>query len=318
LNRPDSSGRFFFSMTFEITILGCGAAAPTGKHHPSSQVVNLHDKLFLVDCGEGTQMQLRKFKVRMQRINHVFISHLHGDHYLGLMGFISSMHLLGRKTTLHLYGPEALKEIIEMQLKASQTFMEYELVFHVTTKDQKELIYEDKSLLIYSFPMKHRIECCGFLFVEKLRAPKILKEQINKYNLQPLHIIDLKRGKSITLPDGTALSPDDVCLPPDQPKSYAYCSDTAYAEKVIAAIQGVHTLYHESTFLETERERAKTTFHSTAQQAAQVAVASGAKRLILGHFSSRYTDDGQFIDEAKRIFSNVSLADEGRVISIEN
>jgi ribonuclease Z len=303
-------------MIFETTILGCGAAAPTGKHSPSAQVLNIHDKLFLVDCGEGTQMQMRKFKVKMQRINEVFITHMHGDHYLGLMGFISSMHLLGRKTKLTVYGPSELKAILELQLKASQTFLEYPLEVVAVDTAAKQCIYDDKSLRVYSFPMKHRIECCGYLFEEKERKPKITKESIARYGLIPSQIIQLKNGLSVVLEDGSTLEPETVCDDPEPPKRYAYCSDTAYSEKVIEAIKGCSTVYHESTFLESEAERAKSTFHSTATQAAQVAKAAGAKRLILGHFSSRYATEELFKVEASAIFNNVSLANEGMVFTV--
>jgi ribonuclease Z len=303
-------------MIFETTILGCGAAAPTGKHSPSAQVLNIHDKLFLVDCGEGTQMQMRKFKVKMQRINEVFITHMHGDHYLGLMGFISSMHLLGRKTKLTVYGPSELKAILELQLKASQTFLEYPLEVVAVDTAAKQCIYDDKSLRVYSFPMKHRIECCGYLFEEKERKPKITKESIARYGLIPSQIIQLKNGLSVVLEDGSTLEPETVCDDPEPPKRYAYCSDTAYSEKVIEAIKGCSTVYHESTFLESEAERAKSTFHSTATQAAQVAKAAGAKRLILGHFSSRYATEEPFKVEASAIFNNVSLANEGMVFTV--
>jgi ribonuclease Z len=303
-------------MIFETTILGCGAAAPTGKHSPSAQVLNIHDKLFLVDCGEGTQMQMRKFKVKMQRINEVFITHMHGDHYLGLMGFISSMHLLGRKAKLTVYGPAELKAILELQLKASQTFLEYPLEVVAVDTAAKQCIYDDKSLRVYSFPMKHRIECCGYLFEEKERKPKITKESIARYGLIPSQIIQLKNGLSVVLEDGSTLEPETVCDDPEPPKRYAYCSDTAYSEKVIEAIKGCSTVYHESTFLESEAERAKSTFHSTATQAAQVAKAAGAKRLILGHFSSRYATEELFKVEASAIFNNVSLANEGMVFTV--
>jgi ribonuclease Z len=303
-------------MIFETTILGCGAAAPTGKHSPSAQVLNIHDKLFLVDCGEGTQMQMRKFKVKMQRINEVFITHLHGDHYLGLMGFISSMHLLGRKAKLTVYGPEDLKSIIELQLKASQTFLEYPLEFVALDTKTKQCIYEDKSLRVYSFPMKHRIECCGYLFEEKERKPKITKESIASYGLIPSQIIQLKNGQPVVLENGDTLAPETVCEEPEPPKRYAYCSDTAYSEKVIDAVRGCSTVYHESTFLETEAERAKATFHSTARQAGKVAKEVGAKRLILGHFSSRYATEELFKVEATAEFTNVSLANEGMVFTV--
>lgn len=303
-------------MIFECTILGCGAAAPTGKHSPSAQVLNIHDKLFLIDCGEGTQMQMRKFKIKMQRINEVFISHMHGDHYLGLMGFISSMHLLGRKAKLTVYGPAELKEIIDLQLRASQTFLEYPLEVISTPTSEKECIYEDKSLRVYAFPMKHRIDCCGFLFEEKERKPKITKISIARYGLIPSQIIQLKNGNAVVLENGETLQPSEVCEDPEPPKRYAYCSDTAYSEKVIEAVKGCSTLYHESTFLEAEADRAKSTFHSTAKQAATVAKSAGAKRLILGHFSSRYAGDEGFRDEALTIFPNVSLANEGQIFTV--
>lgn len=303
-------------MIFETTILGCGAAAPTGKHSPSAQVLNIHDKLFLVDCGEGTQMQMRKFKVKMQRINEVFITHMHGDHYLGLMGFISSMHLLGRKAKLTVYGPAELKPILELQLKASQTFLEYPLEVVAVDTSAKQCIYEDKSLRVYSFPMKHRIECCGYLFEEKERKPKITKESIATYGLIPSQIIQLKNGQPVVLENGNTLNPETVCEEPEPPKRYAYCSDTAYSEKVIDAVRGCSTIYHESTFLESESERAKATFHSTAAQAAKVAKEAGAKRLILGHFSSRYATEDLFKVEASAVFSNVSLANEGMVFTV--
>jgi ribonuclease Z len=303
-------------MIFEVTILGCGAAAPTGKHNPSAQVLNIHDKLFLVDCGEGTQMQMRKFKIKMQRIHEVFISHMHGDHYLGLMGFVSSMHLLGRKAKLTVYGPQELKAIIEMQLKASQTFLEYPLEIIEVSTDVKQCIYDDKSLRVWSFPLKHRIDTCGYLFEEKERKPKITKESIARYDLQPSQIIQLKNGNPVELVNGQSLAPEEVCEEPEPPKSYAYCSDTAFSEKVIDMVTGCTTLYHESTFLESESERAKATFHSTAKQAATVAQRSGAKRLILGHFSSRYANDEDFKKEAETVFKTVTLANEGSVFTI--
>lgn len=276
----------------------------------------MHDKLFLIDCGEGSQMQMRKFKVRFQRINHIFISHLHGDHYLGLMGFVSSMHLLGRKTKLYIYGPEELKPLIDMNLKASRTFLDYEIEFRATDMKQREMIYEDKSLEIYSFPMKHRVDCCGFVFMEKMRKPKVEKEIIARYKLRPSQIIQLKRGEDTLLDDGSLLPFKTACVPADKPKSYAYCSDTAYSETVIENVQGATLLYHESTFLNSEKERAKTTFHSTAKQAATVAQKAGAETLLLGHFSPRYTEEEEFRTEAKAVFENVLLANEGETFQV--
>jgi ribonuclease Z len=305
-------------MTFEITILGCGAAAPTSRHNPTSQVVNIHDKLYLVDCGEATQMQLRKFKVRFQRINHVFISHLHGDHYLGLMGLISSMHLLGRKSTLHIFGPQGLKELIELNLKVSHTFLEYTLEYHSTETDSKMLIMEDRTIKVYSIPLKHRIDCFGFVFEEKSRPPKIKKEVISKYKLQPSEVVELKRGNSIVSKSGDHVSVSEAAISPPLPRSYAYCSDTCYYEKVIDMIAGTTLLYHESTFLDDMKDRAKSTFHSTARQAAEIASKANVGTLLLGHFSSRYHEDEPFLTEASQVFGNVILANEGKVIPVAN
>jgi ribonuclease Z len=241
---------------------------------------------------------------------------MHGDHYLGLMGFISSMHLLGRKAKLTVYGPPDLKEIIDLQLKASQTFLEYPLEVVTWSTEGKQCIYEDKSLRVFSFPLKHRIDCCGFVFEEKERKPKITKTSIAQFGLMPSQIIQLKNGNSVVLENGDTLLPETVCEEPEPPKSYAYCSDTAFSEKVIESVTGCSTLYHESTFLESESERAKATFHSTARQAATVALRAGAKRLILGHFSSRYASDDEFKSEAETVFKTVSLANEGSVFTV--
>lgn len=303
-------------MTFEITILGCGAATPTLKHNASSQVVNIHDKLFLMDCGEGTQIQLRKYKIKFQRIQHIFISHLHGDHYLGLVGLISSLHLLGRKNDLHVYGPAELKEIIELNLRVSQTYLDYFIHYHAVNFEEKEKIFEDHSLEIHSFPLKHRIPCVGYLFAEKPKQIKIRKEYINKYSLQPSEIIALKNGQSITTPKNIVVTPDEVCDAPEKSKSYAYCSDTMYWETLIPSIQGVDLLYHESTFLESEKERAKHTFHSTAAQAATIALKAGVGKLLLGHYSSRYAEEEEFVNEASAIFPNCDYSTEGKVIQV--
>jgi ribonuclease Z len=303
-------------MTFEITILGCGAATPTLKHNASSQVVNIHDKLFLMDCGEGTQIQLRKYKIKFQRIQHIFISHLHGDHYLGLVGLISSLHLLGRKNDLHIYGPSELKEIIELNLRVSQTYLDYFIHYHAVNFELKEKIFEDHSLEIHSFPLKHRIPCVGYLFAEKPKQVKIRKEYINRYSLQPSEIIALKNGQSITTPKNIVVTPQEVCDAPEKSKSYAYCSDTMYWETLIPSIQGVDLLYHESTFLESEKERAKHTFHSTAAQAATIALKAGVGKLLLGHYSSRYAEEEEFVNEASAIFPNCDFSTEGKVIQV--
>lgn len=298
-------------MTFDVLILGCGAATPTSRHNPSAQIVNLHDKLFLIDCGEGTQMQLRRYKVRFQKINHIFISHLHGDHYLGLLGLVSSMHLLGRQNDLHLYGPPPLQELVEVNLKHSETYLDFKIYYHPLQNKEPEMIMEDKTLTVHSFPLKHRVPCTGFLFREKQRPLKVIKEKIHHYKLTPSQILLLKKGENIVLDNGYNLRTEEACIHPPVPKSYAYCSDTAYYEKLVEVIRGVDLLYHESTFLEAEKERAKSTFHSTAKQAASIAKQAEVKELLLGHYSSRYMDESGFITEAQEVFPNVRIAGEG-------
>jgi ribonuclease Z len=303
-------------MTFDVTILGCGAATPTSRHNPTSQVVNVHDKLFMVDCGEGTQMQLRKYKIRFQRINHIFISHLHGDHYLGLIGLISSLHLLGRVVPLSVYGPPELKGLVDLSLKVSDTYLNFPLEFKATQFKQKEKIFEDKTLEVYSFPLKHRIDCCGYLFLEKPRGAKIVKSTVSKYNLVPSEILQLKKWSDVVRENGEVLRATDLCIAPAPPRSYAYCSDTMYFDSLAEHISNVNLLYHESTFLDSEKTRAKETYHSTAGQAAQMALKANAQQLLLGHFSSRYSNDEDFLTEATPIFANSALAGEGLLFQV--
>ncbi|MFZ4784993.1 MAG: ribonuclease Z [Flavobacteriales bacterium] len=303
-------------MNFDITILGCGAATPTGRHNPSSQVLDIHDKLFMIDCGEGTQMELRKRHIKIQRVQHIFISHLHGDHYLGLIGLLSSLHLLGRKSELTVFGPPELKELLDLSFKVSQTFIEYPLHFVALSQEKKKLIYEDKTIEVYSFPLKHRIPTCGFQFVEKEKSPKIRKSIISKYDLKPSEIIFLKKNKAVTLESGRVVEPAEACIPAERSRSYSYCSDTAYWETLVDSIKGTDLLYHESTFLDSEKERAKTTFHSTARQAAKIARLAEVRKLVLGHFSSRYSDELPFLEQALEEFPCVELAEEGKTFSI--
>lgn len=303
-------------MTFEVTILGCGAATPTSRYNPSAQVVNMHDKLFLVDCGEGTQVQLRRQKIKIQRIRHIFISHLHGDHYLGLMGLLSTLHLLGRKEELHVYGPADLKEIIDVNLRLSDTWLVYPLHVHSLTPGVMEQIVEDRTLEVHSFPIRHRIATWGFLFREKEKPYHMITELVAQYKLHPEEIVHLRNGRSVKRADGSVITPLMACQPPDAIRSYAYCSDTMYWEPIAEFIRGVDLLYHESTFLERESARAKETFHTTASQAAQMAALAGVNKLILGHFSSRYDDMDQFLTEAKPHFQNVVLAEEGKVFAV--
>ncbi|MBL7943127.1 MAG: ribonuclease Z [Flavobacteriales bacterium] len=303
-------------MTFEVTILGCGAALPTLQQHPSAQVVNVHDKLFLVDCGEGTQVRLRESGIRFQKINHLFISHMHGDHYHGLFGYLSTMRLLGRKTPVHVYGPPDLERIARLNLEVSETYLDYELHFHHTPESGKHLLFEDQSLEVWSFPLRHRIRCNGFHFCEKPRQLNVKKGMVKKYKLQPSQIIQLKKGGSIQLGTGDILTPAAACELPKPVRTYAYCSDTSPYEELAKWIGGVNLMYHESTFLESERKRAKDTYHSTAQQAAEMAVRCGAGQLLLGHFSSRYSDKAEFLTEASAVFPQVLVSEEGETYKV--
>lgn len=304
-------------MKFEIHILGCGAALPTSKRSPTAQVVQLNEQLFLVDCGEGTQAQLRKMKIKFLRIDHIFISHLHGDHYLGLPGLISTMHLLGRKKDINIYAPKGIDEIMEVNLKHSFTQLNFEINYHFTDHKEQEILLEKDTFSIKSIILKHRIPCTGFLFQEKERKPKINKSIIKEYKLLIPEILALKRREDIIREDGSLLSWEKLTITAPKPKSYAYCSDTKYYEKVIEQVKGATCLYHEATFLNDQKERAAKTYHTTAEQAAEIAKQANVKQLILGHFSSRYRDLEGFLLEAKPIFENTVLAEEGVNIVVE-
>lgn len=303
-------------MKFETTIIGCGAATPTLRHKPSSQLVNVHDRMYMVDCGEGTQLELRRYRIRFQRIDHVFISHLHGDHYLGLIGYMSSLHLLGRQSDLHIFGPPDLKGLIEQHLRVSQTYLSYHYEFHDLQFDAPHILLEDQHLEVISFPLRHRIDCCGFLFKEKPRALKVNKDVIAKYRLKSEEVVKLKRGEDIILENGNELTSAECTEAPPPPRSFAYCSDTVFDQGLVPILEGVNLLYHESTFLETEVKRAKETFHSTASQAATIAKMCGAGQLLLGHYSSRYENEEAFLVEAKAVFENSLAGQEGETYPV--
>lgn len=303
-------------MKFEITILGSGSSIPTTERNSTSQLVNLRENYFLVDCGEGTQVQLRKFKCPFSKINHIFISHLHGDHYLGLIGFISSMNLLGRKTDLYLYANEELKTIIDQHLKVSDTRLNFKLLFNSLKYDAKHIIMENEYIKVSSFPMKHRVPTCGFLFEEKERELRIDKTALKDYKIPVAKIAGIKKGDDYVTPEGKTIKNKLMTLAPEKTYSYAYCSDTAYSKKVVDAIKGVHTLYHESTFLEDLLDRAKKTFHSTAKQAAKVAIEVEAKQLYIGHFSLRYNKISEFQKQAREVFKDSNIVNDGDVIKI--
>lgn len=296
---------------FELTILGCSSATPTSKRNPTAQLLNIAERFFLIDCGEATQIQLRRFKLKFQRINHIFISHLHGDHYLGLMGLISSMHLLGRTIELHLYCPAELQEIIEVQFKHSQSYIKFQIIYHPHQYVDNAIIFEDERVEVRTLVLNHRIPCCGFIFKEKSLPSTISKETIHQYHLTVEEIIAIKEGSDLTKSNGEVIKNNDLLNPPMSPRSYAYCSDTCYDERIIDYIKGVNLLYHEATFLQEMEARAKETFHTTALQAGMIAKQANVKQLMIGHYSARYKDLEPLLVEAKSVFDNTVLAIEG-------
>jgi ribonuclease Z len=304
------------TQTFELLILGSSAATPTANRNPTAQLLNIAERFFLIDCGEGTQMQMRKYKARFQSVNHIFISHLHGDHFYGLPGFLASMHLLGRKNELTIYGPKELEEIINMIHKHSETYLNYPLNFVYTQNTSKQLIFEDEKVEVYSLPLKHRIATTGYLFKEKPLFRNIDKYKLEKMNVSFAEIHKLKQGLDAIDNNGNIIKNNELTLDPIKQRSYAFCSDTKFFEELSNDIKDVDLLYHESTFLEEKADRAKQTFHSTAKQAAQMAVLANAQKLILGHFSARYGHLEEFLEEAKPIFPNTELAIEGQLFSL--
>jgi ribonuclease Z len=297
----------------KLTILGCYAATPRTFTNPTSQVLEIKNKLFLIDCAEGTQVELRRNKIRFSKINEIFISHLHGDHFYGLVGLISSFMLLGRKTDLHIYGPKGIKEVILLQLKLSNSYTSYGLYFHELESEKSELIYEDKNVTVTTIPLKHRVYTNGFLFQEKPADRKLNVEAIEKYKIDKVYFQKIKSGKNIILDNGKEIENELLTFDPPQPKSYAFCSDTGYNEDMIPIIKNATVLYHESTFLESEAHMAPKTMHSTAKEAATIAKKATVETLILGHYSTRYSSIEPFKTEAESIFENVQLADDGKV-----
>ena len=303
-------------MPFRVTILGSNSAIPTTKRKPTAQLLNVAERFLLIDCGEGTQMQLRKYKIKMQRISNVFISHLHGDHYFGLIGLISSMHLLGREKELHVYADPKLKEIIQLQLDASNTELAYPLFFHPLDYESPKLLFEDEKIQVKSFPLKHSIDCCGFLVEEKQLERKIIREAIVEHSIPVNDIPAIKAGGDFTKSDGTTISHWELTKSAHRARSYAFCSDTAYCEDIIPNIKGVDLLYHEATFMNDLKDRADYTFHSTTGQAADIAKRADVKRLVVGHYSQRYHDLSNLIQEVQDVFPNADLAEEGKVFEI--
>lgn len=302
--------------TFDLLILGSSSASPTSERNPSAQLLNIAERFFLIDCAEGTQVQLRKYKAKFQSIDHIFISHLHGDHFFGLPGLLSSMHLLGRKQDITIYCPKELKGIIDLINKVSETTFNYTVHWKFTDDKGLNLLFEDSKVEVYSFPLKHRIYCTGFLFKEKPLPRKIDKFKLDQLEVSTSEILKLRKGMDVLNDNGKMIKNEEVTLDPAKARSYAYCSDTIYNPAICDFIKEVDLLYHESTFLEEHAARAKKTYHTTAKQAAEIAKNANVKKLLMGHFSVRYGHLESFVNEASVIFNNCELAIDGKKIEI--
>jgi len=297
---------------FELHILGCGSALPTTRHFATSQVVNLRDKLFMIDCGEGAQMQLRKSRLKFSRLNHIFISHLHGDHCFGLMGLISTFGLLGRTAELHIHSPKGLEELLTPMLNFFCHTLAYKVIFHEFDTRQTSVVYEDRSMTVTTIPLQHRIPCCGFLFAEKARP----NDMVDFYKVPVYELNRIKNGSDYVTPEGEVIANTRLTRPSDPPRKYAYCSDTIFRPEIVKQLSGVDLLFHEATFAESELARAKETYHTTAAQAARIALEAGVRQLVIGHFSARYEDESILLKEASAVFPNTILAKENLCISL--
>ncbi|MEO6330669.1 MAG: ribonuclease Z [Ginsengibacter sp.] len=294
---------------FAVTILGNNSAVPAFDRHPTAQVLQTNETTFLIDCGEGTQMQMSRYKIRRNKIDHIFISHLHGDHYFGLIGLLSSMGLTGRKNELHIYAPEQLKNIIDLQLSVANTQLPYDLNFHIL---QNESVIKDGArVIVECFKVKHRIECWGFIFREKKNRRKIVPEEVKKYNIPTSFYENLQRGENFVNESKEVIKNDMLTIALPSPKIYAYCADTIYYEPLIEKVRNADLLYHETTYLHTSQKKAIERFHSTAKEAAMIAKKAGVKKLLIGHFSSMYETLDDFEKEACEVFKNTEIANEG-------
>lgn len=301
---------------FDLHILGCGSALPTTRHLATSQVLDLRDKLYMIDCGEGTQVQMRRMRIKFSRLNHIFISHLHGDHCFGLPGLISTLGMLGRNGELTIHGPKEVETYMKPILELFCKGLPYEVRFNSIDPTKNELVMEDRSLKVYSIPLTHRIPCCGYLFEEKPKEAHIIREMTDFYRVPVRMMQELKRGADFITEDGEVIPNSRLTRPAEPPKRYAYCSDTAFNPEIIPIIEGVDLLYHEATFAESDAARAKETFHSTARQAAEIARMAKVKRLLIGHYSARYEEMSQLKREADEIFNGTMLGNEGMRFSL--
>ncbi|MBQ8593102.1 MAG: ribonuclease Z [Bacteroidaceae bacterium] len=301
---------------FEIHILGCGSALPTTRHNPSAQVVNIREKLYMIDCGEGTQMQLRHAKLKFSRLNHIFISHLHGDHCFGLIGLISTFDLLGRTATLHIHAPQQLEQLMTPWLNFFCQHIGYEVKFHPFDTRKSCIIHEDRSMSVTTLPLKHRVPCAGFIFDEKPTPDHLIREMIDRHQIPTYELNRIKNGGDYQTPEGETIPHDRLTTPARPPRRYVYCSDTTFLPENQPLIKNADLLFHEATFASDNEARCNETYHSTARQAATMAKESHAKQLIIGHFSARYEDETPLLNEAKEVFTNTLLAHELMKISL--
>jgi ribonuclease Z len=306
----------FAFMAFTLTILGSNSALPTSERYPTAQVLNVSERFFLIDCGEGTQMKLLKYKVKFTKINHIFISHLHGDHCFGLIGLFSTFGLLGRKSDLHLFAHSDLETLLKPQLNYFCADLPFKIVFNAINPLVHDVIYEDKHITVSTIPLKHRIPTCGFLFKEKKGLNHIRRDMVDFYKIPVRLLPDIKNGEDFYTPEGEIVGNDRLTTPAAKARSYAFCSDTGYTESIVPIVKEVDLLYHEATFLTADKNLARQTLHSTASDAAKIAQMASVGKLILGHFSTRYYDLSPFELEAREFFNHVELAREGSVFSL--
>lgn len=304
-------------MSLSLTILGCHSATPRENAYPTSQYLEINNHHFLIDCGEGTQQQMRKYKVGFSKINHIFISHLHGDHFYGLVGLLSTYGILNREKELHIFGPKGIKEVTLLQLKISESHAKYKIVFHELSSTKSELIFEDDKVSVSTIPLNHRVYTNGYLFKEKEKPKKLHIENIGNYEeIDRADYLNIKAGRDITLSTGEIIPNNELTLPPKKPLKFAFCSDTVYKPSIIPIIKDVDLLYHETTFLADREDLAKKTKHTTSKQAAQIAKNANVNQLVVGHYSGRYKDISLFQKEAQEVFKNTELAVPGKVFKI--
>jgi ribonuclease Z len=305
-------------MSITLTILGCHSATPRINAFPTSQYLEINNSHFLIDCGEGTQRQMRKYKVGFSKINHIFISHLHGDHFYGLVGLLATFGILNREKELHIYGPKGIKEVTLLQLKISQSHAHFKIIFHELVSKKSELIYEDEKVSVKTIPLNHRVYTNGYLFTEKEKSRKLHIENIRNYKeIDKADYLNIKAGRDIILSSGEVISNRELTIPPSKPLSFAFCSDTSYKPDIISIIENTDLLYHEATFLSDREDLAKKTKHSTTKQAAKIAKEANVNQLVLGHYSGRYKDISLFKKEAQEVFKNTELAEPGKVFSVK-